>query len=197
LIWDTSVLEKPESIASPDLGSVRSRKAQRLTHIKPGFSHPPTRPLLVPGWRWMGLLLVGLSGARGPPCVADMRWWTTRGPHASDQDREHRDVLQVCAQSWHRRVLHVWDRGYARRAWMDLALAFPVRFVVRWPNRYQLLSVRTGVYPVPAWRVAQGLRAGDSRLLSGIRGVTSSAAQASLPFRSGGVTTPCGPSHSG
>lgn len=165
LIWDTSVLEKPESIASPDLGSVRSSKAQRLTHIKPGFYHPPTRPLFVPGWRWIGLLLVGLSGASGPPCVADMRWWTTRGPHASDQDREQRDFLQVCALSWHRRVLHVWDRGYAGRAWVDLALAFPLRFVVRWPNRYHLLSDRSGVHPVPAWRVAQGLRVWDSRLL--------------------------------
>lgn len=165
LIWDTSVLEKPESIASPDLGSVRSSKAQRLTHIKPGFYHPPARPLFVPGWRWIGLLLVGLSGASGPPCVADMRWWTTRGPHASDQDREQRDFLQVCALSWHRRVLHVWDRGYAGRAWLDLALAFPVRFVVRWPKRYHLLSVRSGVQPVPAWRVVQGLRAWEYRVL--------------------------------
>jgi hypothetical protein len=41
LIWDASVLEKPESIASPDLGTVRSSKAHRLTHIKPGFYHPP------------------------------------------------------------------------------------------------------------------------------------------------------------
>lgn len=33
LVWDTSVLEKPESLASPDLGSVRSSKARRLTRI--------------------------------------------------------------------------------------------------------------------------------------------------------------------
>lgn len=165
LIWDTSVLEKPESRASPDLGSVRSSKAHRLTRLKPGFYHPPTRPLFVPGWRWIGLLLVGRSGASGPPCVAHMRWWTTRGPRASDQDREQRELLQVCAQTWRRRVLHIWDRGYAGRAWLDLALAFPLRFVVRWPNRYHLLSERSGVEPVPAWRVAQGLRAWEYRLL--------------------------------
>ena len=165
LIWDTSVLEKPESLASPDLGAVRSSKARRLTHRKPGLYQPPTRPLLVPGWRWIGLLLVGLRGASGPPCVAHMRWWTTRGPRASDQDWEQREILQVCAQTWRRRVLHIWDRGYAGRAWLDLALAFPLRFVVRWPKRYQLLSVRRGVEPVPAWRVAQGLRAWDYRLL--------------------------------
>lgn len=165
LIWDTSVLEKPESLASPDLGSVRSSKAQRLTHIKPGFYHPPTRPLFVPGWRWIGLLLVSLSGASGPPCVAHMRWWTTRGPRASDQDHEQRELLQICAQTWRRRVLHVWDRGYAGHKWLTLALAFPLRFVVRWPKRYQLLSERSGVEPAPAWRVAQGLRAWEYRLL--------------------------------
>lgn len=165
LIWDTSVLEKPESLASPDLGSVRSSKAHRLTRLKPGFYHPPTRPLFVPGWRWIGLLLVGLSGASGPPCVAHMRWWTTRGPRASDQDREQREILQLCAQTWRRRVLHIWDRGYAGRGWLTLALAFPLRFVVRWPKRYQLLSERSGVEPVPAWRVAQGLRAWEYRLL--------------------------------
>jgi Transposase DDE domain len=165
LIWDTSVLEKPESLASPDLGSVRSSKAQRLTHLKPGFYHPPTRPLFVPGWRWIGLLLVGLSSASAPPCVAHMRWWTTRGPHASDQDRQQREILQVCAQTWRRRVLHVWDRGYTGRAWLTLVLAFALRFVVRWPKRYRLLSDRSGTEPVPAWRVAQGLRAWEYRLL--------------------------------
>ena len=45
LVWDSSVLEKPESLAMPELGSVRSSKAQRLTRIKPGFYHPPTCPL--------------------------------------------------------------------------------------------------------------------------------------------------------
>jgi hypothetical protein len=72
LIGDTRVLEKPESLASPDLGAVRSSKAHRLTHLKPGFDHPPTRPLVVPGWRWIGRLLLGLSGASGPPTVAHM-----------------------------------------------------------------------------------------------------------------------------
>jgi hypothetical protein len=165
LIWDTSVLEKPESLASPDLGSVRSSKAHRLTRLKPGFYHPPTRPLFVPGWRWIGLLLVGLSSTSGPPHVAHMRWWTTRGLHASDQDQEQREILQLCAQTWRRRVVHVWDRGYAGRRWLSLALAFPLRFVVRWPNRYHLLSDRSGVEPVAAWRVVQGLRAWEYRQL--------------------------------
>ena len=37
LIWDESVLEKPESVAAGGLGSVRSTKAARLKRIKPGF----------------------------------------------------------------------------------------------------------------------------------------------------------------
>src|SRR5579859_1893252 len=49
VLWDESVLEKPESIADPDLGSVRSSKAHRLTRIKPGFYNPPGRPIFVPG----------------------------------------------------------------------------------------------------------------------------------------------------
>jgi len=101
---------------------------------------------------------------RRPHAVVDHSR-TTRGPHASDQDSEQGEILQICAQTWRRRVLHVWDRGYAGRAWVDLALAFSLRFVVRWPKRYHLLSVRTGVEPVAAWRVAQGLRAWEYRLL--------------------------------
>jgi len=48
LIWDSSVLEKPESLTSLDLGSVRSSMAQRLARIKTSFSHPPSRPLFAP-----------------------------------------------------------------------------------------------------------------------------------------------------
>jgi hypothetical protein len=73
VIWDSSVLEKPESLASPDLGSVRSSKARRLTRIKPGYYSPPSRPIFVPGWHWLGLLLLGRDGQSGPPEVATMR----------------------------------------------------------------------------------------------------------------------------
>lgn len=41
LLWDESVLEKPESAKSEGLGAVRSSKAARLTRIKPGFYRPP------------------------------------------------------------------------------------------------------------------------------------------------------------
>ena len=37
LVWDESELEKPESIALEGLSPVRSSKAARLKHIKPGY----------------------------------------------------------------------------------------------------------------------------------------------------------------
>src|SRR5690349_13186400 len=38
LVWDGSVLEKPETITNPDLCALRSSKARRLKRIRPGFS---------------------------------------------------------------------------------------------------------------------------------------------------------------
>jgi hypothetical protein len=118
LIWDNSVLEQPESLASPDLGSVRSSKARRLTRIRPGFYQPPRRPICVPGWQWLGVLLVGRSGHSGPPSVVQLRWWTNRGPHASDRRTEEGTLLQGqrsvgAAQHGGQRVCPVWDRGFA------------------------------------------------------------------------------------
>jgi hypothetical protein len=50
LLWDGSVLEKPESIKSEGLCSVRSSKARRMGRIRPGFFNPPGgRPICVPG----------------------------------------------------------------------------------------------------------------------------------------------------
>lgn len=167
LIWDTSVLEKPERLASPDLGSVRSSKVRRLTRFKPGFYHPPSRPLFVPGWQWLGLLLVGRSSnaQSGPPSVVTMRLWSNRGSHASDRRTEEGELLRQAAWRWGRRVCHVWDRGFAGMSWLREVLARQVRFVMRWPGRSNLVGVRTGWQPVKAWELARGQRTWDFRLL--------------------------------
>ena len=78
LIWDESVLEKPESQHLEGLGPVRSSKAARLTRPRPkapnrqGCWQRPGPPVLVPGLHWLCLLLLGASG---PPTVATMRWF--------------------------------------------------------------------------------------------------------------------------
>lgn len=79
-LWDESVVEKPESIAVEGLCAVRSSRAARLRRIKPGYFNPPGgKPIFVPGMHWLSVLLVGRSEKSGPPVVAKMQWWTTRG----------------------------------------------------------------------------------------------------------------------
>jgi hypothetical protein len=159
-VWDESVLEKPERLAIEGLGSVRSSKAHRLTRIKPGFFRPPERPIFVPGMHWIGVLVLGMSG---PPTVAAMRWWTNRGTRISDKRTEEAALFARCVAAWGRRVVHVWDRGFASTPWLHTALAVPVRFVLRWPARYKLID-EVG-RERKAWEIARGKRSWDYRLL--------------------------------
>lgn len=81
LLWDASVIEKPESIALDGLCAVQSSKARRLKRIKPGYYNPPGGPpVFVPGIHWLTVLLLG---RQGPPRLVAMRWWTTRGVFAA------------------------------------------------------------------------------------------------------------------
>lgn len=159
VVWDESVLEKPESPGAPDVCPVRSSKAGRLTRYKRGYSPPPPRPIFVPGMHWLGLLLVGPSG---PPRVAAMRWWTTRGERASEKRTEEGILLAWCARRWGGRVLQLWDRGFAGSRWLGTALDQGVRFVVRWPTRYHLVDEQE---TRPAWHLVRGTRSWKHRLL--------------------------------
>jgi hypothetical protein len=161
LVWDESVLEHAETVRHPDLCAVRSSKAQRLTRIKPGFFNPPGgRPICVPGVHWLGLLVLG---RQGPPTVATMRWWTTRGPRATDRRTQEQRLLQQCAQQWGRQVIHLWDRGFAGGPWIQQVLEANVRFVLRWQKGYKLLD-RWGEER-KAWQIAQGQRSWEYRWL--------------------------------
>ncbi len=64
LIWDGTVLEKPESLSAEGLCAVRSSKALRLTHVKKGYYHPPGKPIFVPGPLAFGSCLRTLEAAR-------------------------------------------------------------------------------------------------------------------------------------
>lgn len=134
LIWDESVVEKAESEHNPDLCSVRSSKARRLTRIRKGFFQPPSgrRPICVAGLHWIGLLV---SGQVGTPTVALMQWWTTRGTQATEQKVVAGQLLWRCRRQWGRQVRHVWDRGFATSQWLYQALETDLRFVLRWPKR--------------------------------------------------------------
>lgn len=154
VVWDESVLEKAESIAAEGLCPVRSSKAARLKRIKPGYFNPPGgRPVFVPGLHSVALLVLGLTGC---PTLAAMAWWTTRGKFASDQRAEEYRLLQACAAAWSRRVLHVWDRGFAGLPWLTAALERHQRFVMRWPANYTLRDEQGQVRK--AWEIVQGKR---------------------------------------
>lgn len=165
VVWDESVVEYPESVRLPDLCAVRSTKAQRLTRIKPGFFNPPGgRPICVPGLHWLGLLVVG---RQGPPTVATMTWWTTRGQHATDRRAEEHALFARCITTWGRRVIHVWDRGFAGGPWLQQVLTANARFVLRWQKGYNLLD-RWGEER-KAWEIARGQRTWDYRWLRDTR----------------------------
>jgi len=161
LVWDGSVLEKPETLKNDDLCAVRSSKARRLKRIRPGFFNPPGgRPICVPGLNWLGLLILGRSGA---PTVAAMQWWTRRGERASDQQTQVQQLLRRSVEAWGRDVCHLWDREFASGPWLQLMLETNIRFVLRWKKRNKLLDGWGEARK--AWEITRGKRSWDYRWL--------------------------------
>lgn len=160
VVWDESVWEKPESLRSEGLSAVRSSRARRLKRVKPGFYNPPGgRPVFVPGLNWISLLVLGMSG---PPHLAAMRWWSTRGKFATTSSVPRQRLLKLCAHWWGHAVIHVWDRGYGHGPWLGQALLYPVRFIVRWPKAYHLVDAQG---KRNAWKITRAKRSLDHRLI--------------------------------
>ena len=161
VIWDESVLEKPESLQAERLCAVRSSKARRLKRIKPGYYNPPGgRPIFVPGFHWLQVLVLG---HKGPPTLAHLRWWTTRGEAASQVRTEEAQIFDHIDQIWGKEVLHVWDRGFAGNPWLTQAFVRGARFLLRWPKNYNLLDEQ-GQRRTPG-EISKGKRSWDHRML--------------------------------
>lgn len=161
VIWDESVLEKSESLQAERLCAVRSTKAARLKRIKPGYFNPPGgRPIFVPGFNWLQLLV---TGRKGTPMLAHLCWWTTRGEQASQKRVEEGKILRKVAKLWGRNVIHIWDRGFAGSPWTTLALDQRLRFIVRWNTRYHLVG--PDGRKQEGWKIARGKRSWDYRLV--------------------------------
>jgi Transposase DDE domain len=156
LIWDGTVLEKPESLKAEGLCAVISSKARRLTRIKPGYYHPPGKPIFVPGLHGIGLLLAGRSQRLGPALLAALRWWTSRGPLASYQIDQNCQLMRMAAGRWGRELVHVFDRGYCSSSWLGVLRGLDVRFVLRWKTNYHLVD-EAGVKRA-GWKIARGKR---------------------------------------
>ena len=161
VIWDESVLEKAESLQAEGLCAVRSTKAMRLKRIKPGYFNPPAgRPIFVPGFNWLQVLVTGLTGA---PRLAHLWWWTTRGENASLKRVEEAKILRKVAKLWRRKVIHIWDRGFAGSPWTTLALDHHLRFILRWNKSYHLIGLDGRKHEV--WKISCGKRSWESRMI--------------------------------
>jgi hypothetical protein len=161
VVWDESVIEKPESLQLEGLCAVHSSKAKRLKRIKPGYFNPPGgRPICVPGYHWLQVLVMGMEG---PIHMAHTRWWSTRGEQATERREVERQTLAEVARRWGSRALHVWDRGFAGNPWLTLAYIHAVRFVVRWPKHYRLVD--EDGRERKAWEMTRGKRSWDHRLI--------------------------------
>jgi hypothetical protein len=160
-IWDESVLEKPESLKAEGLCAVRSTKAVRLKRIKPGYFNPPTgRPIFVPGFNWLQVLVTGLTGA---PVLAHLCWWTTRGEKASQKREEESKILKKVAKLRGKKVIHIWDRGFAGSPWTTLALDQHLRFILRWNKNYHLIG--PDGRKQEGWKISRGKRSWEYRML--------------------------------
>jgi hypothetical protein len=163
-LWDESVVEKAESLASEGLCPVRSSKAARLKRVKRGFYTPPSgAPIFVPGMHWLSVVVCGL---RGRPTLARLRWWTTRGEHASERKIELHQLVQQCAHAWGSTVTHVFDRGFASSTGLGMCLAHALSFVIRWKTQYHLVDAGG---KRPAWHMTRGKRSRSHCLIHDAR----------------------------
>lgn len=165
VIWDESVIEKPESLKAERLCAVRSSKARRLKRIKPGYYNPPTgRSVFVPGLNWLQIVITGMHGA---PTLAHLRFWTTRGEAKTSRREEEHCLLRQIAKRWGRVVVHIWDRGFAGAPWLGLAIFYQVRFIIRWQKNFKLLTP-DGRH-LKAWECLRGKRSLEHRMIYDVR----------------------------
>src|SRR5256886_12110279 len=129
-IWDSSVVEKPESEKLQGLGTVRASRVRRLARSRKGLYNQPSRmPVSVRGYEWESLLLVG---AKGIPQVVAMKWWERHKGVPGQQRQQQHSLLSQVAQHWGRQVRHIFDRGYGHGPWLWLLWRYRLRFEVRW-----------------------------------------------------------------
>lgn len=138
LLWDDSVIEKPESWFSEGLCSVASSKAKRLTRVKPGYYTPPKSRICVPGFDWTSVVMTTLQSA---PSLVTMRWWSTRGKCPTDRKSQFIVLLKQLRRLFTQPLIHVLDRGYADSSLLTRLVTGNHCFIVRWVKTYNLRDV--------------------------------------------------------
>ncbi len=85
-----------------------------------------------------------------------MKWWTTRGLFAQTRRELEAEVLDVCMAAWGRRLLHIFDRGFAGSPWIGLCFDRTLRFLLRLPKDYKLRDAAGSIRK--AWQITCGKR---------------------------------------
>ena len=138
-IHDGSRLEKPESEQTAGMCAVLSSKAKRLRKKRKGVWNPPGgKPITVLGLEWTGVIVAGMEG---PPQVAAMEYWSRKGEKATKQHEVEKRLLWKSICFLGNDVLHVFDRGYASKAWLEFWYALRVSFVTRWQGKHKFVDV--------------------------------------------------------
>lgn len=161
LHWDESVVEKPESIKTEGLCAVRSSKASRLVRIKPGYFNPPLqRSVHVPGFHWLGLLLMGLHTK---PCLYMQKWWSTRLEEGCKAATIKQQCLKQAVKDFGKRVIHVFDQGYAGAPWLQVLFQHSQHFILRWNKAYNLVDKQER--ELPCWQLVRGKKSLSRRMI--------------------------------
>lgn len=152
-IWDSSVLEKPESEKLEGLGPVVSSKAKRRNRSKKGlvFNFPPKKAITVAGMQWSAALISGMNGLVK---VAGMSWWTTKGDYATKLRTQEESMLRRCVRQWGDLLLNIFDRGYASGPWLQVLEVLRQRFVIRWKARLNFIDATGTVKKL--WQIGAG-----------------------------------------
>jgi Transposase DDE domain len=138
VIWDGSVIEKPESHKAEDLCAVKSSKVARRKKSRKGAFNPPGgKPVVVLGYEWTACVVVG---KQGKPSLAMMDFWSRKGEEATTARQVEEHLLAKVAGKWGKNVLHIFDRGYAGGPWLEMLWRYRVQFLIRWKKGHHFFD---------------------------------------------------------
>ncbi len=158
-ILDGSVAEKAESCQAEGLVPVISSKARRLERPRPKlgpgyYRGPPGKPIVVPGWHWVSVLLTRWAKVsdRSPLTLGAWHWYTKPRPETANSDPDSIPSQSQFEANWSvlnrivaaygkEKLLHVWDRWLGNGKWLGRVLEEHWHFVVRWKKGNKLRPV--------------------------------------------------------
>ena len=117
------------------------------------YRGPPGKPIVVPGWHWVSVLLTRWAKAsdRAPLTLGAWHWYTKPNAEAANLDPDIPSqnqfeanwavVSRIVAAYGKERLLHVWDRWLGNGKWLARVLDHQWQFVVRWKKGNKLRPV--------------------------------------------------------